>query len=304
MNAVVRAVVRQAAALGCQVLGIEHGFAGLLGGTFRPLSLGAVGGILQRGGTILFTARCEDFKTRPAQERTLAQLQMAGVDGLVVVGGDGSLRGAQALHELGLPVVGIPATIDDNIPFTEHAVGFDTAVNTAVWAIGCIRDTAASHERVFVIEVMGRGSGHLAISVGLAVGAESILVPEFPEAIAEICERVRRGRARGKKHDLIVVAEGAGNVYDLAKQIREATGMETRVTVLGHIQRGGPPTAYDRILASKLGAAAVQALIDGARGVMVGLVRGQVTCTPLSVVLSEVRPACRRDWELAQLLAI
>lgn len=223
---------------------------------------------------------------------------------MVVVGGDGSLRGVQALHELGLRVVGVPATIDDNIPFTEHAVGFDTAVNTAVWAIDRIRDTAASHERVFVIEVMGWGSGHLAISVGLAVGAESILVPEFPEAIAEICERVRRGRGRGKKHDLIVVAEGAGNVYELAKQIQEVARMETRVTVLGHIQRGGSPTAYDRILASKLGAAAVQALIDGAKGVMVGLVQGQVRCTPLSVVLSEVRPACRHDWELAHLLAI
>lgn len=303
MNAVIRAVVRQAAASGCRVLGIEHGFAGLLNGAFQPLSVGTVGGILQRGGTILFTARCEEFKALSAQKRALGRLEQAGVNGLIVIGGDGSLRGAQALHELGLPVVGVPATIDDNIAFTEHAIGFDTAVNTAVWAIDRIRDTATSHERVFVIEVMGRASGHLAIAVGLSVGAESILVPEFPEITADICERVRRGRARGKRHDLVVVAEGAGDVYDLARNIQEISGMETRITILGHIQRGGSPTAYDRILAGQSGSAAVEALINGTHGVMVGLVQEQICYTPLASVLDKVRPASRNYWELAHMLA-
>ncbi|MEW6547761.1 MAG: 6-phosphofructokinase [Bacillota bacterium] len=304
MNAAVRAVVRQAVAEGAEVVGIEHGFAGLLAGGFRPLPLGSVGGILHRGGTVLFTARCEEFKERAAQERAVANLRAAGIDGLVVIGGDGSFRGAQALHELGLAVVGVPATIDDDIPFTEHCIGFDTAVNTAVWAIDRIRDTATSHERIFVIEVMGRDSGHLALAVGLAAGAESVVVPEFPEPIEVICARVLRGRNRGKKHDLIVVAEGAGSAYDLAREVQARTGMETRVTVLGHIQRGGSPTAYDRALASRLGAGAVQALQQGMSGVMVGTEGGEVRFTPLPRVFSQRRPLDRRLWELTHILAI
>lgn len=304
MNAAVRAVVRQAAAAGSDVLGIEHGFAGLLAGGFRPLPLGAVGGVLHRGGTVLFTARCEEFKERAAQERAAARLREAGVGGLVVIGGDGSFRGAQALHELGLPVVGIPATIDDDIPFTEHSIGFDTAVNTAVWAIDRIRDTATSHERIFVIEVMGRDSGHLALAVGLAAGAESVVVPEFPESIEDVCARVVRGRNRGKKHDLIVVAEGAGSAYDVAREVHARTGMETRVTVLGHIQRGGSPTAYDRALASRLGAAGVVALRQGMSGVMAGMEGGEVRFTPFPQVLAARRSLDRRLWELTHLLAI
>jgi len=304
MNAAVRAVVRQAAALGMETVGIEHGFAGLLSGGFRPLPLGAVGGILHRGGTVLYTARCEEFKERRAQEKAVANLRAAGIEGLVVIGGDGSFRGAQALHELGFPVVALPGTIDDDIPFTEHSIGFDTAVNTAVWAIDRIRDTATSHERIFVIEVMGRATGHLALAVGLAAGAESVVVPEFPEPIEEICARVVRGRNRGKKHDLIVVAEGAGSAYDLAREVQSRTGMETRVTVLGHIQRGGSPTAYDRALASRLGAAAVEALRQGMSGVMAGLVGGEVRFTALPQVLSQRRPLDRRLWELTHVLAI
>ncbi|MEW6399039.1 MAG: 6-phosphofructokinase [Bacillota bacterium] len=304
MNAALRAVVRQAVAAGSEATGIEHGFAGLLSGGFRPLPLGAVGGILHRGGTVLFTARCEEFKQRPAQEKAIAHLRAAGIDGLVVIGGDGSFRGAQALHELGFPVVGVPATIDDDIPFTEHAIGFDTAVNTAVWAIDRIRDTATSHERIFLIEVMGRDTGHLALAVGLAAGAESVVVPEFPEPIEEICARVLRGRNRGKKHDLIVVAEGAGGAYDVAREVQSRTGMETRVTVLGHIQRGGSPTAYDRTLASRLGAAAAEALRQGMSGVMAGIEGGEVRFTPFPQVLSGRRTLDRRLWELTHVLAI
>ncbi|MDI6895194.1 MAG: 6-phosphofructokinase [Bacillota bacterium] len=304
MNAALRAVVRQAVASGSEATGIEHGFAGLLSGGFRPLPLGAVGGILHRGGTVLFTARCEEFKQRPAQEKAIAHLRAAGIDGLVVIGGDGSFRGAQALHELGFPVVGVPATIDDDIPFTEHAIGFDTAVNTAVWAIDRIRDTATSHERIFLIEVMGRDTGHLALAVGLAAGAESVVVPEFPEPIEEICARVLRGRNRGKKHDLIVVAEGAGSAYDVAREVQSRTGMETRVTVLGHIQRGGSPTAYDRTLASRLGAAAAEALRQGMSGVMAGIEGGEVRFTPFPQVLSGRRALDRQLWELTHVLAI
>lgn len=304
MNAALRAVVRQAVAMGCEAVGIEHGFAGLLAGGFRPLPVGAVGGILHRGGTVLFTARCEEFKRREAQERAVANLRAAGVEGLVVIGGGGSFRGAQALHELGCQVVGIPATIDDDIPFTEHSIGFDTAVNTAVWAIDRIRDTATSHERIFVIEVMGRDSGHLALAVGLAAGAESVVVPEFPEPIEEICARVVRGRNRGKKHDLIVVAEGAASAYDVAREVQARTGMETRVTVLGHIQRGGSPSAYDRALASRMGAAAARALREGKSGVMVGIEGGEVKYTPFPEVLSRRRVVDRGLWELTHTLAI
>jgi len=304
MNAALRGVTRKGIALGYEVVGVEHGFQGLLDGAFRVLSLRAVGGILQRGGTILFSARCEEFRTPEGQARALARLRQENIDALVIIGGNGSFAGALALHQQGFPVVGIPATIDDDVPFTEHAIGFDTAVNTAVWAIDRIRDTATSHERVFIIQVMGRDSGHLAVAVGLAVGAESVVIPEFHEPIEVICERVRRGRARGKKHDLVVIAEGAGDAYHLAQQIKEQTGMETRVTVLGHIQRGGSPTARDRILASRLAAAAVEAIDEGVCGVMVGSGGDGVRLTPLEQVVSERRLVDRDMWELAHVLAI
>ncbi|HHY96339.1 MAG TPA: 6-phosphofructokinase [Firmicutes bacterium] len=304
MNAALRAVVRQAIHDGVEVLGVEHGFSGLLRGGFVPLSLAAVGGILHRGGTVLFTARCEEFKSRPGQEKAVARLREARVDGLVVIGGDGSFRGAQALHDLGFPVVGIPATIDDDIPGTEHAIGFDTAVNTAVGAIDRIRDTATSHERIFVIEVMGRDTGHLAVAVGLAAGAESVLIPEYPESLDKVCWRVKRGRDRGKKHDLIVVAEGASSAYDVARAIATATGYETRVTVLGHTQRGGSPTAYDRMLASQLGAAAVGVLGQGHSAVMVGRQGAEAREVPFSQVVAARRPLDRRLLDLCHVLAI
>jgi len=259
---------------------------------------------LHRGGTVLFTARCEEFKSRPGQKKAIARLREARVDGLVVIGGDGSFRGAQALHDLGFPVVGIPATIDDDIPGTEHAIGFDTAVNTAVGAIDRIRDTATSHERIFVIEVMGRDTGHLAVAVGLAAGAESVLIPEYPESLDKVCWRVKRGRDRGKKHDLIVVAEGASSAYDVARAIATATGYETRVTVLGHTQRGGSPTAYDRTLASQLGAAAVRVLAQGHSAVMVGRQGAEAREVPFSQVVAARRPLDRRLLDLCHVLAI
>lgn len=276
MNAAVRAVTRKAIFEGLEVYGVYNGYQGLIEGDLVELNLGSVGDIIQRGGTFLRSARCPEFRTEEGRAKAVEQLKKYQIDALVVIGGDGSYRGAQKLTELGFPTIGLPGTIDNDIPGTDATIGFDTALNTALDAIDKIRDTASSHERTYVIEVMGRDAGDIALYAGLAGGAESILVPERPEDLSSIVERINSGVARGKKHSIVVVAEGAGSAEEVGKLIAEKTNSETRVTILGHIQRGGSPTAADRVLASRMGAYAIEILLEGKAGRVVGIRAGKM----------------------------
>jgi len=276
MNAAVRAVVRKAIFHGVEVYGVIGGYAGLISGNFRKLEVGSVGDIIHRGGTFLFSARCEEFKTKEGQQKGIEQLKKHNIDGLVVIGGDGSYMGAKALTEQGFPCVGVPGTIDNDIPGTEFTIGFDTALNTVIDAIDKIRDTATSHERTFIIEVMGRNAGDIALWAGLAGGAETILIPEEGFHLEEIVNRLKKGQERGKKHSIIVVAEGVASGVEIGKLIEENTDFDTRVSVLGHMQRGGSPTAQDRVLASRLGAYAVELLVEGKGGRAVGIEKNQL----------------------------
>lgn len=271
MNAAIRSVVRKSIYHGIEVYGIYYGYQGLIDGNIEKMELGSVGDIIQRGGTMLYTARCDDFKTPEGRQKGIDQLKEHGIEGLVVIGGDGSFMGAKKLTEAGYPCIGVPGTIDNDIPATDFTIGFDTALNTVIEAIDKIRDTATSHERTYVIEVMGRDAGDIALWAGLADGAESIIIPEVDDNFEDIVERLKRGHERGKKHSIILVAEGVGSGFDYGQRIEDATDLETRVTVLGHTQRGGSPTAYDRVLASRLGAKAVDLLIEGKAGRMVGI---------------------------------
>ena len=276
MNAAIRAVVRKAAFHNVEVMGVYHGYEGLIEGRMELLDLGSVGGIIQRGGTKLFSSRCPRFKEDQYQLQAIKKMNDAGVEGLVVIGGDGSYRGAMALTKKGLPCVGVPGTIDNDIPGTEYTIGFDTALNTVIESIDKIRDTATSHENTFIVEVMGRDAGDLALWAGLAAGAESILIPEQKNDIEEIIARIQQGVSRGKKHSIIIVAEGVMAGNELAKILKEKADITTRVSVLGHIQRGGSPTASDRVLASRLGAKAVEVLLEGIGGKAVGIRNHQV----------------------------
>ena len=276
MNPAIRAVVRKAIYHNVEVYGIYGGYTGLISGNIKKLELGSVGDIIQRGGTMLQSARCPEFKTKEGQQKGIDQLRAHGIEGLVVIGGDGSYRGAKALTEQGYPCVGVPGTIDNDIPGTELTIGFDTALNTVIDSLDKIRDTATSHERTFVIEVMGRNAGDIALWAGLAGGAETILIPEENYDMKDIVEKLRKGQERGKKHSIIVVAEGVCSGVEFAKQVQEATNFDTRVSVLGHIQRGGSPTAADRVLASRLGARAVELLIEGKGGRAVGIEKNRL----------------------------
>ena len=303
MNAAVRAVVRRGLAADHEVLAVSHGYAGLLAGQYVPMTPGSVGDVIHRGGTILRSARSESFRDPAVRAAAIALARQQGIAGLVVVGGGGSLRGALAIDAEGLPTVGIAASIDNDVWGTDRAIGFDTAVNTVLDAINRVRDTASSHGRVFVIEVMGRDTGHIALAAGLAGGAESILIPEVPYDLAEVAERVRRGRERGKTHSIVVVAEGAGRAFDIGASLQADTGLETRVTVLGYIQRGGAPSAADRYLGCRLGAAAVDALAAGHHGVGVHLAGEEVSEVPLAEVASHRRDIDLAAYRLAAVLA-
>lgn len=290
MNAAVRAVVRAAAGRGLECTGFLHGWQGVIDGETMPLDSKAVGGVISHGGTMLRSARSNEFRKREGRRAAYQTLVAQGVDGLAVIGGDGSLAGARALHdEYAFPVVGIPGSIDNDIPGTDYSIGFDTAVNTALEAIDKIRDTAYSHERVFVIEVMGRANGFIALEVALASGAEAVLLPEVPYRIAAICEDLTKAHSKGKRSSIIVVAEGAARAADVKEWIQEKTGFEARYLVLGHMQRGGSPTAFDRVLALRLGALAANRLASGYSGEMVGVVGGKLVCHSLSYVLSHER---------------
>jgi 6-phosphofructokinase 1 len=286
MNAAIRAVVRKAIFHDIEVYGIYYGYQGLIEGNIKRLEIGSVGDIIHRGGTILYSARSEEFRTESGQQQALASLNQYDLDGLVVIGGDGSIRGAQVLTALGMPCIGVPATIDNDIAKMDYTIGFDTALNTVIEAIDKIRDTATSHERTYVIEVMGRDAGDLALYAGLAGGAESIIIPEKKHDFSAVVHRLKRGHERGKKHSIIMLAEGVGDGVTYAKKIKETTSFETRVTVLGHIQRGGSPTGADRVLASRLGAKAVDLLLKGEANKTVGLYHNQLVAQEIDFILS------------------
>ncbi|MGE6628909.1 6-phosphofructokinase [Bacillus sp. NPDC077027] len=304
MNAAVRAVVRKAIYHNVEVYGIYNGYSGLINGKIEKLEIGSVGDIIHRGGTKLYTARCPEFKTVEGREKGIENLQKFGIEGLVVIGGDGSYMGAKKLTEHGFPCVGVPGTIDNDIPGTDFTIGFDTALNTVIDAIDKIRDTATSHERTYVIEVMGRHAGDIALWSGLAGGAESILIPEADYDMDEIIARLRRGHERGKKHSIIVMAEGIGSGVDFGKRIEEETSLETRVSVLGHIQRGGSPSAFDRVLASRLGAYAVELLLEGNGGRCVGIQNNELIHHDILDILDQKHTVDQNMYRLSQELSI
>lgn len=305
MNPCIRAVVRTSLAYGLEVLGVEDGYQGLIEGRFQPLGARDVGGILQRGGTILRTARSEEFKTPRGQREAIRQMNNAGIEALVVIGGDGSLNGAQKLAEQGVPVIGIPGSIDNDIYGTDMCIGVDTALNTIVDAIDKIRDTASSHTRAFLVETMGRMSGYLAVQAGIVTGAEMVLIPEVATPVAEVAAMVEDAYRRGKTHCIIVVAEGyRPRTTELGEQIDAMDlGFTTRVTILGHIQRGGKPTAFDRMLASRFGARAVEFLLEGMSNVMVGLQGREMVAVPIQEVISNTRQLPAEYIEMARMLA-
>lgn len=304
MNACIRAVVRTAISRGVEIMGIRRGYDGLIRGEVMPMDAASVGGILNRGGTLLLTARSERFMTREGQQEAVDVLNRHGIEGLVVIGGEGSFHGARVLGtDWGVPVVGVPGTIDNDIAGTDFSIGFDTAVNVALEAIDKIRDTAASHERIFVIEVMGRSVGFIALEAGLAGGAEAILIPEVPHDIGGICKRILDGRSRGKISSIVVLAEGAGRAVEIGPKIEELTGLETRETILGHIQRGGTPTAFDRLLAARLGHAAVDQLLGGRHTSMVGVAGERIQVCDIDAAWTIEKRINLDLYQLAQVLA-
>ena len=307
-NACIRAVVRIALSHSLEVIGIRRGYAGLMEGEVEPLHGRFVGGISHRGGTILQTARTEKFKTVAGQQQALRNLREHNIDGLVIIGGDGSLAGALRLHEEGFPVAGVPATIDNDVCFTDMALGVDTAMNTALQAIDKIKDTATSHRRAFLVETMGRDSGYLALMVGMASAAEAIVIPEVPASCAEILELMKEAHNKGKAHFIIVIAEGAEpDCHTIGEYLRDREqelGFGVRTSILGYIQRGGSPTAFDRLLGTRLGAAAVEQLVQGNQGIMVGLIGNQVVATDLEKVVKGKEKVDLALYNLAQTLEV
>ena len=287
MNAAVRAVVRTASSFGIECVGIRRGWQGLINNDFIRLSSESVGHTLSRGGTILYTARSEEFITKKGRDKAVTTCKMLGLDGIIAIGGDGTFRGALELSRLGIPVVGIPATIDNDVGCTNYTIGFDTACNTAIECIDKLRDTMQSHERCSVVEVMGRNAGFLALYVGIAVGATAVLVPEHKiDFQKDVVERIQTARLAGNTHFMIVVAEGAGSAVEIGKKIHEAVGMEPRVTVLGHIQRGGSPNARDRETATRMGYYAVSSFAEGRGNCIIATQEGGIVEIPIEEALA------------------
>ncbi|SDR98204.1 6-phosphofructokinase [Paenibacillaceae bacterium GAS479] len=299
MNAAVRAVVRSALYHGLEVYGVQRGYQGLINDDLRPMDLRSVGDIIQRGGTILQTARCKEFLTPEGQQKGADVLRERGIDGLVVIGGDGSYQGANKLSKLGIKTMTLPGTIDNDIAFTDFTIGFDTAVSIVVDAINKLRDTMTSHERSSIVEVMGRHCGDIALYAGLASGAETILVPEVPYDLDEVSRRMQDNFKHGKRHSIIIVAEGAGRGQDVANHITGCCNIDPRVTVLGHIQRGGSPTHNDRVLASQLGDFAVRQLMDGQSAKSCGIIKGELVATDIDLVVNTKKPFNMELYDLA-----
>lgn len=306
MNAAIRAVTRCGLDQGWEVFGVRRGYAGLIDGNFEPLNARSVGGIIQQGGTMLGSARSPEFKTEDGCRKALRALHQHEIEGLVVIGGNGSQTGAHALTQLGIPVVGVASTIDNDLAGSDITIGVDTALNIALEAIDRLKITASSHQRAFLVEVMGRNCGYLALMAGIAGGAEIIVIPEIETTPEQVAVEFSRAYERGKAHALAVVAEGARyNAEALAAYFREhqeRIGFDLRTTTLGHVQRGGAPTAYDRLLATRLGAGAVAALARGESGVLVGMKQGRVMTTPLSEVVGVQKPIDPELFALAKVL--
>ncbi len=307
MNAAIRAVVRSAIYYGYKVYGIEKGYRGLLDEEFIEMDLSSVGDIIQRGGTILKSSRCDEFRTEKGREKAVEILEKYGIESLVVIGGDGSFTGAKLLSELGVRTIGIPGTIDNDLAYTDYTIGFDTAMNTVIDAIGKIRDTSSSHDRVNIVEVMGRNCGDLALYAGVAGGAETIVVPEMEIRTDEIVNKLRTTQKRGKKHSIIVLAEGAnieGGALGLKNALTVEDKADVRITVLGHVQRGGSPSAFDRILASKLANKAVELLIEGKSKRVVGIKDNKIIDLDIDEALSIEKKFDEELYEMAKVLSI
>ncbi|GIV40018.1 MAG: ATP-dependent 6-phosphofructokinase [Thermonema sp.] len=309
MNAAIRAVVRTAIYKEIEVVGILRGYNGMIGGHFVPMQSHSVSNIIQRGGTILKSARSKEFMTYEGRKKAFEQLQKAGIEGLIAIGGDGTFTGAKVFYEeFGIPTVGIPGTIDNDLYGTDYTIGYDTAINTALDAIDKIRDTADSHDRLFFIEVMGRDSGYIAIACGIAGGAELVMVPETLTTIDEVVQTINQGWRRSKTSSIVIVAEGdeEGNAHEIAAKVAgQLEGKyDIRVSTLGHIQRGGSPTARDRILASRLGVAAVEALLSGKQNIMVGIVNDEITHVPFEDAIHKEKPIRQELIDLVRILSI
>lgn len=304
MNAAIRAVVRSGIYNNFRMMGIRQGYSGLINGDIDDMNLSSVADIIHRGGTMLRSARSNEFKTEKGFKKALNVLDVFGIDGLVVLGGDGTLKGAKDLSNAGIPTIGIPCTIDNDCGYSDFTVGFFTAVETVVDAISKIRDTSTSHGRANVIEVMGRDCGDIALYAGLAGGAESIIIPEKEFNIDEVAKRALQGKNRGKLHHIIVLAEGVGNAYDVSESIIEKTGIDTRVTILGYIQRGGTPTSFDRIMASRMGNKAIELLKDGKSGRVLGIKCNNIIDLDVNEALSIKKIFDSEMYDTAKILSI
>ncbi len=305
MNAAIRAVARTAAYHGITCLGIRRGYNGLINGDVVELNARSVNGIISKGGTMLFTARCPEFMTEAGLQKAVSSCKYLGLDGIVTIGGDGTFRGARALAESGIHTIGVPATIDNDIASTHYSIGFDTACNTALDAIDKLRDTMQSHERCSVVEVMGRNAGHLALYVGIACGAQAVLVPEMPfDFERDVVEKIRAGRINKRSHYIIIQAEGVGSAIDVTNRIIEETGIDTRLTILGHIQRGGSPTARDRVMASRFGAYAVHTLMEGKTNRVVCLKDGDLCDIDIDTALNMKKDLRADMYNISKIMSI
>lgn len=305
MNAAVRAVVRTACQRGIKVYGVDRGYTGLIKGDVHEMNLRSVSDIITRGGTILYSARCPEFKTEEGIQKAVDTCKRVGIDGMVIIGGDGSFRGARDLSLRGIPCIGLPGTIDNDISCTDYTIGYDTCLNTIVQMVDRIRDTSESHDRCTVVEVMGRGAGYLALESGIAVGATSILVPEVEYDIErDIIARIREFQKTGKRHFIVIVAEDVGGTAEIAKKIEAETGVESRATILGHVQRGGSPTARDRIMASQMGSRAVDLLTQGIGNRVVGIRDNKIVDFDIFEALKMTKTIDMKDYELAHEISI
>jgi len=303
MNAAIRAVVRTALEKNLKVMGIQRGYSGLINGELFEMQRHSVSDIIQRGGTILRTARCAEFLKEEGRKKAADVLRVFGVDGLVVIGGNGSFMGAQKLSKLGIATVGLPGTIDNDLSYTDYTIGFDTTLNTVLDAINKLRDTSTSHERVSIVEVMGRDCGDIALYSGIAGGAESVIIPEKGYDFDKLCKTILEGKLNGKMHNLIILAEGVGGAAELAKKVEGVTGIETRATILGHIQRGGSPSAFDRMLASRMGVKAVEVLIEGKTSRVIGIRENKIVDDDIDEALAMPRKFNEELYNIANMLS-